>query len=154
MSSDVAKAIHKGRVTYPDYALLSAEAKHLIERLLQVDPAKRFTAKQALQHPWIVHAHKQPTPTITRPRVGCHVVGERQLEAASSVCGAGPEQKHDVDMAHDVSGVRAGGLSGSVTAWVRNMLKTVAELTAHISPAGGQAAGSGMPSINSMVLGV
>ena len=29
-------------------------AKNFIERLLQVDPKKRFTCKQALNHPWYV----------------------------------------------------------------------------------------------------
>lgn len=32
---------------------ISPQAKDLIQRLLTVDPAKRITAKDALNHPWI-----------------------------------------------------------------------------------------------------
>ena len=32
---------------------ISASAKDLIKKLLTVDPAKRLTAKEALQHPWV-----------------------------------------------------------------------------------------------------
>ena len=32
---------------------VSAEAKDLIQKLIVRDPAKRLTAEQALQHPWI-----------------------------------------------------------------------------------------------------
>ena len=32
---------------------ISPLAKDLIQRLLTVDPAKRITARDALQHPWI-----------------------------------------------------------------------------------------------------
>ena len=32
---------------------VSLNAKDLVDRLLQVDPKKRLTAKQALNHPWV-----------------------------------------------------------------------------------------------------
>jgi serine/threonine protein kinase len=39
---------------------VSEGAKDLISNLLVVDPARRFTAKQVLEHPWI----KQHTDAI------------------------------------------------------------------------------------------
>ena len=36
---------------------LSLEAKHLIKRLLDVNPVTRITAKEALMHPWICGVH-------------------------------------------------------------------------------------------------
>ncbi|CAM9848637.1 unnamed protein product, partial [Phaeothamnion confervicola] len=37
----------------PTWDKVSAECVDLIKRLLEPDPAKRLTARQALQHPWI-----------------------------------------------------------------------------------------------------
>lgn len=44
-----------GVFEYPDpyWTEISMEAKDLINHLLVVDSASRYTAKQALQHPWI-----------------------------------------------------------------------------------------------------
>eukprot|EP00271_Cylindrocystis_brebissonii_P000184 TRINITY_DN1021_c1_g1_i1.p1 TRINITY_DN1021_c1_g1~~TRINITY_DN1021_c1_g1_i1.p1 ORF type:complete len:836 (-),score=92.58 TRINITY_DN1021_c1_g1_i1:619-2889(-) len=36
------------------WSKISPEAKHLVQSLLQVDPSKRLTALEVLQHPWIV----------------------------------------------------------------------------------------------------
>jgi len=49
------KAILEGRFSYPDpyWSSVSASAKDLINKLLVVDPKKRLTAEQALQHSWI-----------------------------------------------------------------------------------------------------
>jgi len=38
----------------PQFDTVSAEAKDLISKLVVVDPESRYTAKQALAHPWIV----------------------------------------------------------------------------------------------------
>eukprot|EP01098_Paradermamoeba_levis_P012235 TRINITY_DN5308_c0_g1_i3.p1 TRINITY_DN5308_c0_g1~~TRINITY_DN5308_c0_g1_i3.p1 ORF type:complete len:190 (+),score=39.47 TRINITY_DN5308_c0_g1_i3:391-960(+) len=53
------ESIMRGDYDFPEqyWADVSESAKDLVQRLLVVDPMKRFTAKQALQHPWIVH-HK------------------------------------------------------------------------------------------------
>lgn len=37
----------------PDWDEISAEAKDLIKLMLEKDPKKRISAKDALQHPWI-----------------------------------------------------------------------------------------------------
>ena len=49
------KKIKAGQFEFhPDYwGTISKEAKDLITKLLTVDPEKRFTADQALNHPWI-----------------------------------------------------------------------------------------------------
>jgi serine/threonine protein kinase len=38
---------------WPDGLEISPEAKHLIQHLLEKDPQKRYTAEQALAHPWV-----------------------------------------------------------------------------------------------------
>eukprot|EP01116_Phalansterium_solitarium_P006204 TRINITY_DN18505_c0_g1_i1.p1 TRINITY_DN18505_c0_g1~~TRINITY_DN18505_c0_g1_i1.p1 ORF type:complete len:291 (+),score=36.37 TRINITY_DN18505_c0_g1_i1:358-1230(+) len=45
-----------GQYTYPSkyWDKISSAAKDLIDHLLVVDPSKRFTARQALDHPWTV----------------------------------------------------------------------------------------------------
>ena len=37
----------------PYWSDISAQAKDLIKHCLQVDPTKRYTATQVLQHPWV-----------------------------------------------------------------------------------------------------
>lgn len=38
---------------WPDGCLVSKEARHLIQNLLEKDPDRRYTAQQALDHPWV-----------------------------------------------------------------------------------------------------
>jgi len=49
------KQIKKGEYDFPDpyWTDISDQAKDLVRSMLTVDPKKRFTAKQVLQHPWI-----------------------------------------------------------------------------------------------------
>jgi len=58
------KAIMEGRFSYPDpyWSGVSDSAKDLINKLLVVDPKKRLTADQALQHPWIAGTTANPEP--------------------------------------------------------------------------------------------
>ena len=39
---------------------VSAAAKDLVRRMLHVDPAKRLTAQQTLQHPWVAQRENLP----------------------------------------------------------------------------------------------
>lgn len=57
-------AIRKGRFDFPDpeWRLISDEAKDVVRRLLTVDPQKRLTPAQALQHPWF--AAQQSTSAL------------------------------------------------------------------------------------------
>ena len=44
----------KFQLRYPRWAKnLSSSAKDLLSNLLNTDPAKRYTAEQALEHPWV-----------------------------------------------------------------------------------------------------
>eukprot|EP00429_Kryptoperidinium_foliaceum_P004344 CAMPEP_0176017218 /NCGR_PEP_ID=MMETSP0120_2-20121206/8252_1 /TAXON_ID=160619 /ORGANISM="Kryptoperidinium foliaceum, Strain CCMP 1326" /LENGTH=509 /DNA_ID=CAMNT_0017350237 /DNA_START=53 /DNA_END=1582 /DNA_ORIENTATION=+ len=51
---------------HPDWKAISSDGHDLIRKFLEKDPAKRFTAEQALQHPWIKstapHATDDPLP--------------------------------------------------------------------------------------------
>lgn len=57
--SEVTSILHKihesERVTFPDnvFGKVSNSAKQLMEGMLQMDPAKRISAKEILDHPWI-----------------------------------------------------------------------------------------------------
>ena len=59
--------IMNGEFDYPDeyWAHVSEEAKDLIDNLLMVDPAARFTATQALQHPWLQGAAKDTPLSVS-----------------------------------------------------------------------------------------
>lgn len=46
--------------------LTSTAAKDLVSRLLVVDPKKRYTAHQVLQHPWIETAAKTSTANLQK----------------------------------------------------------------------------------------
>eukprot|EP00397_Hematodinium_sp_SG-2012_P012272 GEMP01012438.1.p1 GENE.GEMP01012438.1~~GEMP01012438.1.p1 ORF type:complete len:559 (+),score=119.71 GEMP01012438.1:429-2105(+) len=58
--------IQSGRYEFreADWAHISLDAKDLVQRMLSIDPQKRFTAEDCLQHVWIQqlapHAAKQP----------------------------------------------------------------------------------------------
>jgi len=45
--------IRRGEYGWPSGLEISAEAKDLIKHLIERNPEKRFTAEQALKHPWI-----------------------------------------------------------------------------------------------------
>merc|ERR1711879_310061 len=53
--------IMAGEYDYPEeyWDEVSDEAKDLIDNLLLVDPEERFTAQQALQHPWLVQGRQR-----------------------------------------------------------------------------------------------
>ncbi|OWZ22298.1 CAMK/CAMKL protein kinase [Phytophthora megakarya] len=53
------QSIKSGVYDYPSpyWDCVSDSAKDLISRLLVVDPKKRFTAQQVLDHPWVADIH-------------------------------------------------------------------------------------------------
>jgi hypothetical protein len=54
---------HRGDYSFPSpfWDNISESAKDLVRRMLVVDPRKRLTAEQCLQHPWVQNASKQET---------------------------------------------------------------------------------------------
>ncbi|CAD6186214.1 unnamed protein product [Caenorhabditis auriculariae] len=54
-AEEILKRVGDGRVRMeaPAWATISDSAKDLVRKLLDVDPNRRLTAKQILQHPWI-----------------------------------------------------------------------------------------------------
>lgn len=48
---DLYRKIANGLYSCPDY--VSPKARHLIERLIQVDPRSRATLSEVLHHPWV-----------------------------------------------------------------------------------------------------
>lgn len=50
--------IIEGNYSFPDpyWTEITDSAKHLISQLLQVEPEKRYSAEQALKHPWVIGA--------------------------------------------------------------------------------------------------
>lgn len=60
------KKIAQGTYTVPDY--LMPDARHLISRLITVDPAKRATLQEVLQHRWVNEGYSHPVPDYSPPR--------------------------------------------------------------------------------------
>ncbi|KAL7541932.1 hypothetical protein ACHAWF_007049 [Thalassiosira exigua] len=65
---EIFEAIKKGKFDFPErqWGNVSAEAKDLIKCLLRRDPRKRFTAEEALMHPWIANAGAEKVQRKTR----------------------------------------------------------------------------------------
>ncbi|NWW88823.1 DCLK3 kinase, partial [Rhynochetos jubatus] len=69
----------------PYWDNISAAAKDLITRLLIVDPQKRYTAQQVLQHPWIRTAGKTNSRNLQREvtiNIERHFRAQRRKEVA------------------------------------------------------------------------
>lgn len=67
------------KFSFPDY--LSADAKDLLAKMLEKDPAKRWSAAQVLQHPWLAEPETVTEPDMKRQRT--------ERTDASSVSGVG-----------------------------------------------------------------
>ncbi|KAJ3343393.1 serine/threonine-protein kinase KIN2 [Gonapodya sp. JEL0774] len=59
--------IKEGVVEYPGY--LSGDCKHLLSRLLVVDPANRATMEELLSHPWMLRGYDGPPSSFVPPRM-------------------------------------------------------------------------------------
>lgn len=59
--------IKKGHVEYPSF--ISKECISLLSRMLVVDPAKRATLAEVVQHPWMNQGYEHFTPTYIPERI-------------------------------------------------------------------------------------
>lgn len=60
----------KFTLRFPKWASnLSASAKDLLHNLLDVNPKTRFTAEQALNHPWVSGRTVQPNSYLQSPSI-------------------------------------------------------------------------------------
>ncbi|OBZ81914.1 Calcium/calmodulin-dependent protein kinase type 1D [Choanephora cucurbitarum] len=61
------QSIISGQYEYDEeyWSTISSSAKDLIDRLLTFDPNKRITAKEALEHPWIIGSKEADLPSST-----------------------------------------------------------------------------------------
>ena len=55
----ILEAVRRGRYMFPsgDWSRKSRESRDFIRRLLQKDPRRRMTAREAMDHPWILRHH-------------------------------------------------------------------------------------------------
>jgi serine/threonine protein kinase len=51
--------IKRGDIDRSDYDQLPVEASDFLDSLLQVDPTKRLTAKEAIEHVWVRSYHQR-----------------------------------------------------------------------------------------------
>ncbi|KAI9257898.1 kinase-like domain-containing protein [Sporodiniella umbellata] len=65
--SSLFEAIMSGNYEYDEeyWSHISESAKHLIDRLLTLDPTQRITAEEALRHPWITGSKEAGPRTST-----------------------------------------------------------------------------------------
>lgn len=90
---DESAARKKFTLRFPKWANnLSASAKDLLQHLLEIDPKKRYTADEALNHPWVSGKTVMPNSYLQSP---C-VIGERRHQLRSS---AMKEYMHEIGIA-------------------------------------------------------
>jgi len=77
--AELFRAIIAGNFMFhsPDWDCISNEAKDLVSKLLVVDPTKRYTAAQVLEHPWIAAY----TPTVVLPSLDKSLVELKRWNA-------------------------------------------------------------------------
>lgn len=86
IASDSA-ARKKFTLRFPRWAAsLSTSAKDLLHNLLDVNPKTRFTAEQALNHPWVSGRTVQMNNYLQSPSM----IGERRKELRSPALSLGP----------------------------------------------------------------
>ena len=65
-NNEIYDRVRSGQYRFPsvDWKYTSRESRDFIRRLILLDPSKRMTAEQALNHPWIARHNKNSTSTI------------------------------------------------------------------------------------------
>lgn len=60
----IMKAVSKGEYSWPRNLKVSDSLKDLVSKLLTMQPDKRMTAIQALDHPWLKSASDTESPRV------------------------------------------------------------------------------------------
>ena len=58
--------IKRGMVEYPGW--LSPDCKHLLSRMIEVNPLQRATLSEIMSHPWMMKDHHAPEPNYLPKR--------------------------------------------------------------------------------------
>ena len=82
--AELYRQIKRGEFDMPseDWVGISRPAKDLVKKMLRLDPLKRVTARECLQHPWLAQpgvASKWPLPVASRERLAAYVDGQEGL---------------------------------------------------------------------------
>jgi hypothetical protein len=101
---------------------ISLDAKDLVRRLLQVDPALRITAAECLQHPWLAVAQQAQQPgtgegAAAGGRLAPHEEGEQEGEGAAA--GAGQRDRGGAGGADDAELPSPANLRNALTLSIR-----------------------------------
>jgi len=69
-NEEVYDRVRRGQYRFPsvDWKYTSKESRDFIRRLIRIDPSKRMTAEQALNHPWIAN-HNGYSTIVDESRV-------------------------------------------------------------------------------------
>ena len=65
-NKEMAEQILMGKYNFdsPAWKNVSNEAQQFIQKLLEIDPEKRYSASEALQDPWITSNVEKPVPNV------------------------------------------------------------------------------------------
>jgi len=131
---------------------ISAEAKDFVAKLLVVDPEKRLTAKQALQHSWLAAAHVSTRNLFGGTEgVGESVMGALSLGGKGEGEGKGASTDDPGSGTANESGSETSkSRRSSVTAVGGNLPELGAELRGVPEQENGEAGTSGSPGKRSM----
>lgn len=79
--AELAQANKEAKIDFPqeDWKHISADAKNLVQNMMNPDPKKRLSAKEAMDHPWF---QKQLSDTVSLSRTTSLCAGEMPVDGA------------------------------------------------------------------------
>jgi serine/threonine protein kinase len=102
IASDAA-ARKKFALRFPKWAsTLSASAKDLLHNLLEINPKNRFTAEQALNHPWVSGRTVQSNSFLQSPQI----LGDRRKDMRNDFQNVVSQGAVSANVAHSQPGTR------------------------------------------------
>ena len=82
-SNQISQKIKNGKIEF--YENISPMAKHLVKKLLEPNPSWRYTASQAIKHPWITR-NKSDKPPVTFNELLTKTSNKKILKDLFNVC--------------------------------------------------------------------